>query len=193
MSQAHVLARPRRRWWLWTAVLLALGLVVAGATAVALTALRTHRRLVDVAAAAGMPRATGDELATAQTLRGAVGGSVGRDPVALAYADPAGGGTLILVGGQLGLVDDGKAALRKATSAFAVSAFRSGTGPVPFTDQPAGPLGGMQRCARVAVGGTPTAVCGWVDTDTVGLAVSPRRTPEQLADLLGRARVDVER
>lgn len=186
------LERPGRRWWVWGLAAVALGLLAAGGTAVALTALRHHRAVTDVPAAAGLPRAGGDLQGTAAALRAAVASSSGREPVHLAYGQ-AGQPPLLLVGGRLGLFDDSEAALRGVTRAFAVSAFRSGTGPVPFTDQPAGPLGGHQRCARVPVGGVASAVCGWADRDTVGIAVSPQRTPEQLAEVLGRARVDVER
>lgn len=200
-QQAAALAPPARRWWLWAAVLLALGLVVAGATAIALTALRPHRAVMDVPTAAGLPRAAGDLQAGADALLASVSGSIGSTPIALAFgSQPAPGSPqtaqdapLLLVGGRLGLFSDADEALRRATAAFAASAFRSGTGPVPFTDQPAGPLGGRQRCAQVDVAGVTTAVCGWADESTVGLAVSALRSPEQLADLLGRARLDLER
>lgn len=193
MTHPDTVERPPRRWWLWAAVLVAVGLLVAGGIAVLLTAVRHHRAVVDVPTAAGLPRAGPDLQASAATLASSVASAVGAQPVSLAFDDPGGRSPLLLVGGRLGLTDNADAALLRATRAFAVSAFRSGTGPVAFTDQPAGSVGGRQRCSTVDVSGVRTAVCGWADRDTVGIAVSPIRTPEQLAELLGRARVDVER
>ncbi len=186
--------RPRRPWWLLALVLVVVGVLVAAGAVVGLTAVRHHRAVTDVPTAAGLPRANPDGQAIAQQLKDRVGAKAGHNPVGLAFDDTAGGRSPVyLVGGRLGLFDDGAAALRALTREFAVSAFRAFTGPVVFADQPGGLAGGSQRCTSVDVSGVRTAVCGWADRDTVGIAVSPLRTPEQLAEVLGRMRVDVER
>ncbi len=178
--------------WPWVLLGLALAALAAGGVTVLVTLVRHHRIVTAVPVAAGLRRSGADAQRTADTLLAAVVSAAGRDPVAVAYGAP-GDPPLLVVGGRLGAFDDGATALRSITRTFAVSAFRSGTGPVRFADQPAGPLGGLTRCASVRVGAAPSAVCGWSDRDTVGIAVSPVRTQEQLAALLGRARVDLER
>jgi hypothetical protein len=105
------------------------------------------------------------------------------DVFAAVYTQPeTSGNNVTLLGAARFIFDPGKdlrSALGKL-SKLSVSDVRSAD---------AGPLGGELSCGRG--GGAATAVCGWADHGSIGVAIFPERSTEESAQLLRRLRAAV--
>ncbi|RZU52543.1 hypothetical protein EV385_4414 [Krasilnikovia cinnamomea] len=162
--------------------LLAVGVAAVGAAGVTAwpIAMQKDATVTAPPLVAGLrPDDTEDGRNTADFLQTALAAEVDLDhTVAAAYYDHGGRG-ILFVGGD-GLIWQPGDALEKA---FGMVSDDQGA-VTHVHDVAAGQLGGTARCGRTATDDGDMAVCGWADHGSVALALFPRRSENEAADLI---------
>ncbi|WP_412742618.1 hypothetical protein [Krasilnikovia sp. MM14-A1004] len=164
------------------------GMVAAGVTGWRVVSQKDATLTAPPLVAGLRPDDSDDGRSTADFLQTALAAEVDLDhTVAAAYYDHGGRG-ILFVGGT-GLIWQPGDALE---AAFGMVSDDQGS-VTHVHDVAAGPLGGTAKCGRTATDDGDMAVCGWADHGSVALALFPRRSEDESADLVLAIRETAEK
>jgi hypothetical protein len=127
---------------------------------------------------------------TVDQLRGTVQANVPLESTTGAiYVDESGASRSVLFVGGTGALASAEVSLDKALKAVGEDA-----GGIDNTRRvPPGPLGGVMKCGVTGAGPGVTAVCGWAEHGSLGVAVFTNQNPDSSAGLLRKMREAMQR